>query len=101
MGYETGISSSSNEIVVDLYVYAFVRLIVSTYYDCTSFIDQIICGCKCFSLRDMRHDVVMETDILRCIDTYTDWSEIVDDVVSKLNIIRVLDVDGPTEAVVD
>jgi hypothetical protein len=49
----------------------------------------------------MRHDVVMETDILCCIDTYTDWSEIVDDVVSKLNIIRVLDVDGPTEAVVD
>jgi len=43
----------------------------------------------------------METDILCCIDTYADWSEIVDDVVSKLNIIRVLDVDGPTEAVVD
>lgn len=49
----------------------------------------------------MRHDVIMETDILCCIDTYADWSEIVDDVVSKLNIIRVLDVDGPTEAVVD
>ena len=49
----------------------------------------------------MRHDVIMETDILCCIDTNTNWSEIVDDVVSKLNIIRVLDVDGPTEAVVD
>jgi hypothetical protein len=87
LGNETGVSCSNCCIVVYFYIYAFVSIIVSTYRNGTSFVHQIICRRECFSLSDMRDDVVMETDVLYSSHSDTDWSEIVDEVVSDFNIV--------------
>ena len=94
---------SSNNIISHLGIHTFLRVRISirTRAHSTLFIGISLIIVQSCSQNDMGDHISIEGHVLDILDVHTNWTEVIDSRVSDMNIVRIFDVNTPTETIMD